>query len=135
MIRVYIMPLGVVGKRRGPKYFKWRDNPTGMDVPWQLTAVSGSDAALISADVTQAQHDAIVANDDVFVATENTKETVADAARQGLGRAALAKMGLDQSAVVVGKSFSKTMRELSKLEGLVGTAPIKLGLTQLDYEP
>ena len=66
MIRYYILP---IDKRptghRGPKYLKWRFNPDGIDCQWSLKDYGLIDAALIAADVTQAQHEVLAAESDV----------------------------------------------------------------------
>ena len=60
----YFMPmeridLGEGGTIRGPKYFKWRGNPTGIDCPWSMIDYGMIDLAFVSADTTIADHQQI----------------------------------------------------------------------------
>lgn len=80
MIRFYVLPIQVVGTARGPKYFKWRYNPDGIDCQWSMKDYGLIPACLLAANITQGQHDALMLNDDVAAAPENIDATVTSAA-------------------------------------------------------
>lgn len=65
-IRYLLMPLTVVEGRRGPKYLKWRDNPSGLDVSWSLYDFGLLAQCITACDLTTAQFNALDANADVF---------------------------------------------------------------------
>jgi len=65
-IRYLLMPLSVVNGRRGPKYLKWRDNPDGLDVQWNIFDFGLLAQCVAACDVTVAQFNGLTANADVF---------------------------------------------------------------------
>lgn len=83
MIRYYILPIerDVSGMARGPKYLPWRfdpDPPALVDVRrFGLMDYGLVDACLICApDISQAQHEALVAEVDVVAAPENIDQHI-----------------------------------------------------------
>jgi hypothetical protein len=76
-VRFYIMPIMVVNETyRGPKYLKWRLNPEGIDCLWSMKDYGLINAALVAADVTQAQHEALVAEPDVAAAPVDIDQNI-----------------------------------------------------------
>lgn len=79
-IRYLLMPLAVVNSRRGPKYLKWRENPSGLDVPWSLFDFGLLAQCIVACDVTPAQFTALDANADAFGLPANIDNNVTAAA-------------------------------------------------------
>ena len=80
-VRFYIMPIQVVNERyRGPKYLKWRFNPSGLDVPWSMKDYGLIDACLVAADVSQAQHEQLAAEVDVSAPPADIDQNVSEIA-------------------------------------------------------
>lgn len=80
MIRFYILPVQQVGNRRGPMYLRWRMNPDGLDVRWSMKDYGLINAALVAAEVTQDQHEQLVAEPDVAAAPENIDNNISELA-------------------------------------------------------
>jgi len=79
-VRYYVMPITVVdGTYRGPKYFKWRFNPTGIACQWSMKDYGLISACLCAADVTDAQHATLSGYSDVACAPVNIDNTLAGA--------------------------------------------------------
>jgi hypothetical protein len=80
MIRFYIMPIMVVdGNRRGPKYLRWRFG-SGIECPWSVKSYGLIDAALVACNLTQAQHEQLVAEPDVIAAPEDINQNISEIA-------------------------------------------------------
>lgn len=80
-VRIYIMPIAVVNEMyRGPKYLRWRFDPDGLDVPWSMKDYGLIDACLVAADVTQAQHEQLVAEVDVVAAPADIDNNISEVA-------------------------------------------------------
>ncbi|MDL1909701.1 hypothetical protein FBQ81_03255 [Chloroflexi bacterium CFX6] len=79
-IRYLLMPLSVVGNRRGPKYLMWRDNPGGLDVPWNIFDFGLLPQCIAACDVTTAQFNGLNGNADVFGVPSNIDGNVTAAA-------------------------------------------------------
>lgn len=114
-VRYYIMPLQVVGNRRGPKYLRWRDNPAGLDVPWSLKDFGFEPACMVAADVDPAQHQAISANPDVLSAPENLDDVIDTAQKRDAARAALDTLNVPSGFVQMGMTFRAVVRPLCHL--------------------
>lgn len=92
MIRYYILPIemGIDPETllpvnaRGPKYFRWKydpDPPALLDgVAWAMMDYGLINAALLMADVTQEQHEALVAEADVASPPQNIDQTISEIA-------------------------------------------------------
>lgn len=69
-IRFYIIPIEriIIGgiNNRGPKYFYWKENRTGITDPWNMIDYGLIDQAVIASDITQVNHDSLVLNPDVY---------------------------------------------------------------------
>jgi hypothetical protein len=80
MIRWYVLPVEEVDVEgmpaRGPKYFSWRFSPDGVLADWQMMDYGRINAAILVADVTQAQHDELVANPDCVSPPENIDQNI-----------------------------------------------------------
>lgn len=82
MIRLYIMPyVDFGGNRRGPKYLRGRHNPSGMPVlRWAAKYYGLIDACLVACDLTQEQHEQLVAEPDVVAAPEDVDQNISEIA-------------------------------------------------------
>ncbi len=70
-VRWYLVAMEQVGNSRAPKYVKSRMNPTGLAVQWGAMDYGLMNVAIMWADVTTAQHNALIANADCrFAATQ-----------------------------------------------------------------
>lgn len=85
MIRFYILPIEDDGAgARGPKYLEWRFDPDPPalvpGIRWSLKDYGLVDAALVAAELTQAQHEALAAESDVAAPPENIDQNISDLA-------------------------------------------------------
>lgn len=79
MIRFYILPIELNGTARGPKYLNWRydpDPPALVTCSWGLMDYGLINAALVAANVTQEQHEALAAEIDVAAAPLNIDQLI-----------------------------------------------------------
>jgi len=77
--RFYLVPVETVGNARGPEYFKWRFNPSGIDCRWSAMDYGFVPTMLVLAhDIEQADHDALVLNADVYAFPEDVDQPVSD---------------------------------------------------------
>lgn len=65
MIRWYLIPIEQFGNRRGPKYLVWRFGTGTLDVEWGLQDLGNARMFAVWARVTDAQHEALAAHEDV----------------------------------------------------------------------
>lgn len=83
MQRFYLVPIEVIpnppiGDYRGPKYFRWRFNPGGIDCRWSFMRYGFTTFGLLLAlDITQVDHDALVLNPDVYAYPEVLDQSIA----------------------------------------------------------
>ncbi len=65
-IRFYLLPVDrqvINGTAyRGPQYFAWRFNPTGLTDPWSWYDYGSMDWGVLCSDISDADHTALVAN-------------------------------------------------------------------------
>ena len=81
MIRFYILPIITVGTSRGPKYLRWMLNPDGLPVAqWAMKDYGLISAALVACNLTQEQHEQLVAEPDVAAAPEDIDQNISDIA-------------------------------------------------------
>ena len=82
MQRLYLVPVETNGNYRGPMYFDgWRGDPSpgGIASPWAMMDYGFTPYALLLAkDISQADHDALILNADVFVFPDNLDGPVND---------------------------------------------------------
>ena len=72
MQRFYLVPIEQIGNSRGPQYFRWRFNPSGIDCRWAMMDYGFVPSGLVLAlDITQTDHDALILNSDVFAFPES----------------------------------------------------------------
>ena len=83
MQRFYIIPLKVIENRRGPKYIKWSApgvpvNPADLDIGgWTIMDYGFAPYCLLLAkDIDQGNHDALVANLDVYGFPETLNQAI-----------------------------------------------------------
>lgn len=83
-VRFYILPIQHIiderGDMRGPQYFKWRGDLTGLEVQWGMMDYGLIDAGLVAADVTQAEHETLMSNPDVASPPANIDQNISDIA-------------------------------------------------------
>jgi hypothetical protein len=84
MIRFYLLPMERVGVWRGPKYFKWMFNPNGIDCLWSCKDYGSIDMGTLAADISQADHNSLIINTDVYSFPENLDVTMAQAERSAM---------------------------------------------------
>ncbi len=70
-VRWYLVAMEQVGNSRAPKYVKSRQQPSGLAVNWGAMDYGLMDVAVMWADVTTAQHNALIANADCKFAATN----------------------------------------------------------------
>lgn len=75
-MRYYILPIEQAGNARGPKYLKWRFDPSGLDVFWSGMDYGLIPKMLVVADVTTAQHNGLSAQPDVLSLPADIDNTV-----------------------------------------------------------
>lgn len=115
-IRYMLMPLTVTPEgRRGPKYLKWRDNPSGLDVPWSIFDFGLLAQCIAVCDVTTAQFGALDANADVFGVPANLDNNITAAALPTV-QAALEAVRIPADWVQAGAtSYRELMRTICGL--------------------
>lgn len=95
MIRFYLLPIerNAEGDARGPKYFTWGDdpNPPGIDCKWSMKDYGSLDMAILAADITQANHDTLILNSDVYAFPTNLDANMVLADRQAFNTYAEAR--------------------------------------------
>jgi len=114
MIRFYILPIERVGNARGPKYFRWRYNETGISCPWSMKDYGSIDMAVLAADILQADHDALVLNADVYALPENLDPLMALADRQTLNTYIEAH-GIPGDWLKQGDTFRSVLRTITAM--------------------
>ena len=84
MVRFYILPANVIVRGdsiyRGPKYFVGRFNPDGLDISHSMQDYGLIPAMVVAAEVTQAQHEMLVAELDVVAAPEDIDQNISEIA-------------------------------------------------------
>jgi hypothetical protein len=79
-IRWYVFPVEEIVQGgttyRGPKYLKWRMNPTGIDARWSMVDYGLMPTALLVGDVTAAQHTQAATQPDIVVIPENIDNAI-----------------------------------------------------------
>ena len=112
MIRFYILPIERVDNHRGPKYFKWRFNETGIDCRWSMKDYGSIDMAVLAADILQADHDALVLNSDVYAFPENIDPAMTLAERSALNTYIEAH-GIPGDWLAPGDTFRSVLRVIT----------------------
>lgn len=118
MIRYYILPVerNAVENMRGPKYFRWRydPDPPGIDCMWSLKDYGSIDMCVVVADITQADHDALVLNTDVYAFPENLDLVTTVAQRQALNTYIEAH-GIPGDWLGAGMTFRVVLRTITSM--------------------
>jgi len=115
MIRFYILPVQRIEDediRRGPKYFKWDGNPTGINCPWSIKDYGSIDMAVLAADILQADHDALILNADVYAFPENLDPVMTLANRQAMNTY-LEVRGIPGDWLKQGDTFRSVLRTVT----------------------
>jgi hypothetical protein len=78
MLRIYLLPLEVIGTARGPKYFVWKYNQGNPvhSTEWGLIDYGFEPTCMMVAQVTQADHDFLAVQSDVYAFPENIDATL-----------------------------------------------------------
>lgn len=85
MIRFYLLPIQrTADNHRGPMYLKWRFNETGIDCRWSLIDYGSIDMCVVATDITQAQHNSLILESNVYAFPENLDVTMSLSERQSL---------------------------------------------------
>jgi len=72
MVKFYLVPILTIAGVRGPMYFAWEENPTGIVCSWSMMDYGFAPSALLVAkDIAQEDHDELVLNADVFTFPDN----------------------------------------------------------------
>jgi hypothetical protein len=122
-IRVYIIPPETLqmpsgGMRRGPKYFSWPIEPEGR-TPLVTCNRASTDYGLLDtlievANVTTAQHNAIVANADVTALPANLNTTIG-AANLAAVQAALEARNIPAEWITAAMTYRTVLRAIAAL--------------------
>ena len=133
-IRFYILPLDEQGDSRGPKYLKWRDNPTGIDCPWSMKDYGRLGAGIVAADVSDAQHTELSGNADVLSAPVNIDNTIPNTGVRNQVRAQIDTLNIPSQWINVGDSYLDILRTITHLfmfaqrfDGLYGQPIVQPG--------
>lgn len=113
-LRYYLMPLEQIGTGRGPKYLAWRNDPTGLNVPWSLFDYGLINTCLVAADVTTQQHNSLIANSDVTAIPQNIDGNITAGALSSV-RAALETLRIPGNWVTTGHTYRDLMRMVAGL--------------------
>lgn len=79
--KLYLVPVEQVGSARGPEYFVWKYdiNPPSINCRWNAMDYGFTPYMLLAAhDITQADHDALILNADVYAFPDNLDAPIAD---------------------------------------------------------
>ena len=118
MIRFYLLPINRFedsdGIRRGPKYFKWNGNPTGIDCRWSMKDYGSIDMALLAADILQVDHDSLVLNSDVYAFPENLNPLMTLAQRSTLNTY-IEAYGIPGDWLKQGDTFRSVLRTITAM--------------------
>lgn len=118
-VRFYLLPIEEVVKdaqlgttTRGPKYFAWRfdpDPPALLDgVSYEMRDYGLEPTALLAADVTNAQHQLLIANADVTAVPANLDNTLG--ANRATVQAALESLHIPADALTNATTYRQVLR-------------------------
>ena len=117
MIRYYLMPLATAeingAPYRAPKYLKSPVNPAGIQCNRAVRDYGMIDACLVAADVTDQQHAALVANNDVAGAPKNIDQPIGD--NLDRVRAVLEAFRIPANAITTQHTFRQLLRYIAGL--------------------
>lgn len=112
-IRFYLLPVeSTAALQRGPKYLPWRfdpDPPALVDVPWGMIDFGLEPAALVAADLTTPQHNALIANLDVTSVPVNLDNAIGASAAQ-TAEEKLESYGIPANWLVTGMTWRRILR-------------------------
>lgn len=74
--RFMILPIETINGKRGPKYLRWRENPAGVDVNWNMKDYGVVNWAVVAADLTTTQANQAGGQSDVFMLPANLDNTL-----------------------------------------------------------
>lgn len=118
-VRFYIEPLerNAAGNQRGPKYFNWRfdpDPPALVTTTWSILDYGDIDRCVICAEMSTAQHNALVANADVLALPANLDSTYTVATRNA-ARTFLEQYNIPAGWISTGMTYRISLRIVSAL--------------------
>lgn len=109
-VRFFLMPLVVIGTRRGPKYLRMPDSATGVVAPYGLIDYSAlTDTCIVAADVTNAEFTTITANADVTGVPLNIDNTIG-AGNIAAVRQALEDLRIPGNWAATGNTYREVLR-------------------------
>lgn len=112
--RFYILPIETISGSRGPKYLKWKLNPTGLAVQWSMFDYGLQDTALVAADLTITQHNTLSANSDVVSVPLNIDDNIAAGALSTV-RAQLEALWIPGNWVQTTHTYRQVLRVVAGL--------------------
>jgi len=116
MIRYYILPIEHMEDWRGPKYFQWDfdPDPPGIACRWSMRDYGSIDIAVLAADITQADHDALTLNSDVYAFPENLDPLMTLVNRQAMNTY-LEAHGIPGDWLKQGDTFRMALRTITAM--------------------
>jgi hypothetical protein len=131
----YLMPIARVDNGRGPKYLKWRFNPTGIDCQWSMKDYGSIDYGCLAVNATVEQHTTLVGYTDNYQFPENLDAIMTSAQRSTL-EAFLEAVAVPGDWITAQDSFRTALRTVTgmfmfmqRLTALAGSNPLNWGIT------
>lgn len=113
-IRYMLMPMEEISGGRGPKYLLWRNNPTGLDVPWGMFDFGLLPTGLVACDVTNAQFNTLTGNSDVTGVPANIDNQIGAGALSAV-RANLESLRIPGNWIQSTNTYREVLRFVSGL--------------------
>lgn len=79
MLKLYIVPVEIVGNYRGPEYFAWRFDANGPSIACRWSAMDYGFLPymlVVAHDIVQADHDALVVKTGVYAFPDNLDQSI-----------------------------------------------------------
>lgn len=139
MTRFYLVPIESVGNTRGPEYFPWFFDPDPVaelaGVRWSLKDYGVINQGVVAAEVTQAQHDFLAAQAEVFDFPENLDAAMGSADRTALSNY-LEAVAIPADWLSPADTYRTALRTVTgmflfmqRYTAITGTNPLQSGLT------
>jgi hypothetical protein len=134
-IRFYVLPIERIGNRRGPKYFAWIGNRTGIPDPWNMLDYGLIDRAVLVSDISDANHAALVVNADVYAFPVDVDSNMSQQEQNALG-AFLEGFAIPgswltgtQTARTVLRTITGMFLFMQRVSALYGDSPLNAGIS------
>jgi len=140
MKRFYLLPIEMIETGRGPKYIRWRYNPSGIPVEsWGLMDYGFEPACIFVGDMTDEQHAELSSHSDVFSIPDLDQEVGEDTTTL---KACLETYHFPANWVLPTNTYRQVLRRiaascqcLQRLKGMIGNyCPFSLGGTWGDHQ-